>query len=534
MKPVFAACVAILSAAFYANAAEPMATNAHTVAIGHHVLELFESGDVNAFANVMAFTNAGNRKQVIASARNLLAQAARLKVDREHLRFHVKETHVPIQEQHDNPQQGLKKSDHPVSFGSRILLEGEPVAKADERLRGEYEVGLGGAEEFPDGWRTYEGIRWIRFPAGVADENTSRELAIIDVVEHNRLALTDATDPLLKELGQAIVSFLHDGSPTAFAGKVFPTKDESWAELQQHLEGYTGNDRPTRKQFEEAWQQMYDNVTNSLAAVSTQPKTLGIDFSKVQLALKSVEVTYPFMRGGYGSVAGLTASKAEVVVTVSSDAKSLFGNPISGDYVIDAERVQRTATKWQIQDKVRLAKYPSGLLSQADLATLEFENYIAEHRAFPPKTPVPDIECIRIDNQERVKLSNYRGKIVVLDWWATTCGPCQGPMADLQTLLAKHPDWKDKVETITISIDDTLAQARQHLAKRHWTNTFNLWAGEGDWSSKPAKQFRVTGIPTSYVISRDGKVLFGGHPGNMVEIAVIQSLKSELQQRRSE
>lgn len=231
------------------------------------------------------------------------------------------------------------------------------------------------------------------------------------------------------------------------------------------------------------------------------------------------------MRGGYGSVVGLTSETAKIVVAVSSDAKSKSGKPIAGDYVFEAERLERTATKWRVEVKLRLASFPEGLLDQNDLTALAFENYVAEHRALPPRTPAPDIECIRIDNGEKVKLSSYRGKIVVLDWWSTTCGPCQQPMADLQKLQAKHPDWKDKVEVMTVSIDDTASEARQHLAKRGWTNTFNLWSGKGDWSSKPAQQFRVTGIPTAYVIDRTGKVVFGGHPiGNRLESIIAQAL----------
>jgi len=67
------------------------------------------------------------------------------------------------------------------------------------------------------------------------------------------------------------------------------------------------------------------------------------------------------------------------------------------------------------------------------------------------------------------------------------------------------------VEIVAASIDDELKQPREHLAKRGWTNTFNTWAGKGGWTSNPAKQFRVRGVPTCYVINADGKVVRGGH-----------------------
>jgi hypothetical protein len=55
-----------------------------------------------------------------------------------------------------------------------------------------------------------------------------------------------------------------------------------------------------------------------------------------------------------------------------------------------------------------------------------------------------------------------------------------------------------------------------------WTNTINVWAGEGGWHSVPAKTFYVTGVPTSYIIDAQGRVVWAGLPvgvdfGRMVD-----------------
>ena len=97
-------------------------------------------------------------------------------------------------------------------------------------------------------------------------------------------------------------------------------------------------------------------------------------------------------------------------------------------------------------------------------------------------------------------------------------------MAELQTIQKQHPEWQDRVKIIALSIDDELREARIHLAKRGWTNTFNAWAGPGGWMSAPAKQFRLHGVPTCYVIDVQGKVVQAGHPRGLSLTNVIAGL----------
>jgi len=114
----------------------------------------------------------------------------------------------------------------------------------------------------------------------------------------------------------------------------------------------------------------------------------------------------------------------------------------------------------------------------------------------------PDIEMVRLPNGERERLSNYADKIVVLEFWATWCGPCQPKMADLQRYAGNYPDWKGKVVLISASVDDGEDKPVKHLRAQGWDQTHNVWVG-----TDAIKAYHVEAIPTAYVIDQQGKIV---------------------------
>ena len=156
-------------------------TPEHAAPIGKAVLRLLEGRDAEGFAGALALANPYNTKKVLDSARVVLEQAARSGLEPSCVHFRIKEVLAKATGKSKYPLDNAGGEDVPTSFGIKIILLGEPArdSQADKPLRGEYELALGGSFEFPDGWRTYEGVRWSRFPEGIADERTKQEVLLV-------------------------------------------------------------------------------------------------------------------------------------------------------------------------------------------------------------------------------------------------------------------------------------------------------------------------------------------------------------------
>ena len=122
---------------------------------------------------------------------------------------------------------------------------------------------------------------------------------------------------------------------------------------------------------------------------------------------------------------------------------------------------------------------------------------------------------------DTVSLVDYRGKkTVVVSYWASWCGPCKVELPELREFYERYHKGDANFEILAISIDEDKANAEKYAAAEKLPFPVLF-----DPQSKTADAYSVEGIPTMFVIDKDGKIIHA-HVG--MEQAVQIQLVSEL------
>jgi thiol-disulfide isomerase/thioredoxin len=99
-----------------------------------------------------------------------------------------------------------------------------------------------------------------------------------------------------------------------------------------------------------------------------------------------------------------------------------------------------------------------------------------------------------------VKLESFRGKVILLNFWATWCGPCKAEIPDLVSLQAQY---RDDLVVLGVSVDDTPDKMKPYAAE--YKINYPLLVGNGRDDVQDAFG-PLWGIPVSVIIDRDGRV----------------------------
>ena len=226
---------------------------------------------------------------------------------------------------------------------------------------------------------------------------------------------------------------------------------------------------------------VYDEVVDALAHTKSDKVKLEGSFVKARIQL---------IQGRESGKPELTAMN-EFIKLAPKDPRS--ANLLYGAVSLTKDEKAKAA----LEDRI-IKEFPDSM----------FAGMIAGARRQREQIGKPfDLEFTDAINGSTVSIKGLKGKVVVIDFWATWCGPCVGEMPKMKKIYAEYHD--KGVEFIGVSLDQPKEQGGLDKLKAFVKKEEIAWPqyyqGKG-WESEFSKSWGINSIPCMFIVDRDGKL----------------------------
>lgn len=144
---------------------------------------------------------------------------------------------------------------------------------------------------------------------------------------------------------------------------------------------------------------------------------------------------------------------------------------------------------------------------------------MAELNKLPAGSDCPEISLNTVDGKP-FSLSSLKGKIVLVDFWASWCAPCRKENPHLVEIYKKYKG--TDFEIFGVSLDENIEAWKNAIEKDNitWTQVSDL----KKWESKAVLDFHIEAIPYSILIDRNGKIIAKGLRSDELEIKIMEAI----------
>lgn len=255
-----------------------------------------------------------------------------------------------------------------------------------------------------------------------------------------------------------------------------------------------------------------DGQSHRSLELTSDNASMTIVFDPKSKMIRSIVHT---VRGGYLVPQGTVMTSTYEVTYTQHES------PVRDDRVAFAPGDRQRVDAMTVLDKTRPAPpAQGGAVANADAGLVGKE--------------APAFVLTTLDGQ-RIDLTELRGRVLVIDFWATWCGPCIALMPALDEVTRwvatnQLPVTVLAINTFENADDGDTAEARMKKVNAFWKQNQYTMKVPMDFSNAVAERYGVTGIPTSFVIGPDG-VIRTQHVGGSPDYAA--TLKKEIQEALS-
>ena len=145
-------------------------------------------------------------------------------------------------------------------------------------------------------------------------------------------------------------------------------------------------------------------------------------------------------------------------------------------------------------------------------ATSDLQSQVDRIKPFMLGGQAPDFTQASPEGEE-IKLSDFRGKVLLVDFWASWCGPCRRENPHVVSLYKKYKD--QGFEILGVSLDNNRDRWLKAIAKDQleWHHVSDLKG----WKNAVAKMYNVSSIPHTILLDAEGKIIARNLRGNRLE-----------------
>jgi peroxiredoxin len=165
-----------------------------------------------------------------------------------------------------------------------------------------------------------------------------------------------------------------------------------------------------------------------------------------------------------------------------------------------------------LKQKFPQSIYTNQLAGSIEQYKKQFELDETQNKLLPDGGIMPDIK-LADQNGKEFALSSLKGKVVLIDFWASWCGPCRKENPNVVKMYSKYN--KKGFEIFSVSLDEDKEKWIKAIEKDglKWKHVSDLKG----WNSSVCSQFNISAIPFTILIDKEGKIIKKGLRGEALE-----------------